>query len=86
VGLPWFILAPPSPHELRGWLDFYRCGVGLVPGGTVAVVALMWLGCPGDPIGRRGGVDFFCWDRVTGLPEWDLMLASMLFALVFVGG
>jgi len=41
----------------------------------------MWLGCPGDPIGRRGGVDFFCRDRVTGLPEWDLMLASMLFAL-----
>jgi len=64
VGLPWFIPAPPSPHELRGWLGFYRCGVGLVPCGAVAVGVLMWLGCPGDPIGRRGGVDFFCW--VTG--------------------
>jgi len=60
MGLPCFILAPPSPYELRGWLDLYRCGIGLDrgPGGAVVVGALMWLGCPGDPIGRRGGLEF----------------------------
>jgi len=52
VGLPWFIRAPPSPHELRGWLDFYRCGVGLSPGGAVAVGALIWLGALGTRLGE----------------------------------
>jgi len=87
VGLPWFIPAPPSLLEFTGWLDFTAVALGyeMVRVALWRLVVLMWLGCPGDPIGRRGCVDFFCWDRVTGLPEWDLMLAIMLFSAVFGG-